>query len=146
MHQQRPHVAVAAKVVTSTDKDTLQGFVKDNADPKATVYTDDATAYESLPFNHDTVKHSLQEYVKGDVYTNGIESLWSMMKRAHKGTFQKLSPKHLGRYVQEFAGRHNVREQDTIRQIESMRSGMEGKRLTYKVLIAKNGLASGARA
>ena len=137
---------VAVKVVTDTTSETLQEFVKDNADPAATVYTDDASAYDSLPFNHDTVKHSLQEYVKGDVHTNGIESLWSMLKRAHKGTFHKFSPKHLDRYVQEFAGRHNVREQDTINQIGSLRSGMEGKRLTYKALKKANGLASGARA
>ena len=137
---------VAAKVVTSTDKQTLQGFVKEHAAQDATVYTDDAGAYETLPFNHDSVKHSLQEYVKGDVHTNGIESLWSLLKRAHKGTFHKLSPKHLDRYVQEFAGRHNLREQDTIEMMRSMRDGMDGKRLTYKALIAPNGLASGARA
>ena len=108
---------VSAKVVTSTDKDTLQGFVSEHTEPGATVYSDDAVAYESLPFNHATVKHSLFEYVRGDVHTNGIESLWSMLKRAHKGTFHKLSPKHLDRYVQEFAGRHNLREQDTIEQL-----------------------------
>lgn len=136
---------VSAKVVTDTTADTLQEFVKDNADPSATVYTDDASAYDSLPFDHDTVKHSLQEYVKGDVHTNGIESLWSLLKRAHKGTFHKLSPKHLDRYVQEFAGRHNVREEDTEDQIGSLRSGMEQRRLTYKGLIRDNGLSSGAR-
>ena len=70
---------------------------------------------------------------------------WSMPKRAHKGTFHKLSPKHLDRYVQEFAGRHNLREQDTAKQMQSMRSGMEGKRLRYKQLIKDNGLSSGAR-
>ena len=137
---------VAAKVVASTDKDTLQGFVKEKAAPDATVYTDDATAYDSLPFDHDTVKHSLSEYVKGDVHTNGIESLWSMLKRAHKGVFHKFNPKHLDRYVQEFAGRHNVRELDTAEQMGDVAAGMEGKRLRYKDLIADNGLSSGARA
>ncbi len=137
---------VAATVIQSTDAGTLQGFVKDHADRQATVYTDDATAYESLPCDHDTVKHSLREYVKGDVHTNGIESLWSLLKRAHTGTFHKLSPKHLDRYVQEFAGRHNLRALDTIHQIRGIRRGMEGKRLTYKALIQDNGLQSGARA
>ncbi len=136
---------VAAQVVLSTDQETLQGFVEDHAAPGATVYTDDATVYESLRFNHDTVKHSLSEYVKGEIHTNGIESLWSMLKRAHKGTFHKLSPKHLDRYVQEFAGRHNVREQDTIEQMVAVADGMDGKRLTYERLIAANGLESGAR-
>ena len=136
---------VAATVVHATDQETLQGFVEAHAAPGATVYTDDATAYEGLPFNHATVKHSLSEYVKGDVHTNGIESLWSMLKRAHKGTFHKLSPKHLDRYVQEFAGRHNLRERDTIDQLSALSAGMDGKRLRYRTLIAENGLASGAR-
>ena len=142
----RPTNQVAAKVVESTDKGTLQGFIEDHAAPNATVYSDDASAYESLPFDHETVKHSLSEYVKGDVHTNGIESLWSMLKRAHKGTFHKLSPKHLDRYVQEFAGRHNIREQDTIEQIGSIQRGMEQKLLRYPDLIADTGLDSGARA
>ena len=49
--------------------------------------------------------------------TQGIESFWSMLKRAHKGTFYKVSPKHLDRYVTEFAGKHNVREADTLNQM-----------------------------
>ncbi len=80
------------------------------------------------------------------MHANGIESLWSMLKRAHKGTFHKISSKHLDRYVQEFAGRPNMREQDTIDQLRSLRSGMEAKRLTCKALIKDNGLKSGARA
>ncbi|MCY4594109.1 MAG: IS1595 family transposase [Bryobacterales bacterium] len=85
---------VSAKVVTSTDSETLQGFVKDNADPDATIYTDEATAYESLPFDHETVKHSVGEYVKGQAHINRVESFWATLKRAHKGTFHKISPKH----------------------------------------------------
>ena len=127
---------VAARVVEHTDARTLHGFVEAHADPEATVYTDDATAYQSLPFDHATVKHSLSEYVKGDVHTNGIESLWSMLKRAHKGTFHRLSPKHLDAYVQEFAGRHNLRDRDTLDQLAALVVGMEGKRLRYADLIA----------
>ena len=125
---------------------TLQGFVGQHAEPGATVYTDDHGGYEGMPFTHATVKHSLSEYVKGDIHTNGIESLWSMLKRAHKGTFHKLSPKHLDRYVQEFAGRQNLREADTIEQLAALSTGMDGKRLRYRTLIASNGLSSGARA
>ena len=136
---------VAAKVIERTDAPTLQGFVRTHAAPGATVYSDDAGAYEGLPFDHETVKHSLAEYVRGDVHTNGIESLWSMMKRAHKGTFHKLSPKHLDRYVQEFAARHNLRDEDTIDIMAAVADGMGGKRLRYRELIADNGLESGAR-
>ena len=136
---------VAARVVERTDADTLQGFVAEHAAPQARIFTDDASAYEGMPFDHETVTHSLSEYVRGDVHTNGIESLWSMMKRAHKGTFHKLSPKHLDRYVQEFAARHNLREQDTGEIIGSVTDGMAGKRLRYNDLIADNGLKSGAQ-
>ena len=136
---------VAAKVVENTDAPTLQGFVREHAGEEATVYTDEHRSYESLPFDHETVKHSLSEYVKGDIHTNGIESLWSTLKRAHKGTFHKLSPKHLDRYVQEFAGRHNLRELDTIDIIASVTTGMDGKRLRYRELIADNGLSNGAQ-
>ena len=135
---------VAAKVVESTDGPTLQGFVVDNAEWDAEIYTDDATAYRALA-NHSTVKHSAGGYVDGQVHTNGVESFWSMLKRAHKGTFHKLSPKHLQRYVNEFAGRHNIRELGTMAQMAVLSAGLAGKRLRYAALIADNGLPSGAR-
>ena len=136
---------VCAKVVRRTDAETLQGFVTEQPAADTTVYSDDSSAYKGLPFDHDTVKHSLSEYVRGDVHTNGIESLWPTMKRAHKGTFHKMSPKHLDRYVQEFAGRHNLRDMDTIDIMEALVAGMDRKRLKYHELIADNGLDSGAR-
>ena len=137
---------VAAKTVASTDKDTLQGFVKDWADRQATVYTDDASAYETLPFRHASVKHSVSEYVRGQAHTNGVESFWSMLKRGYYGTYHKMSPKHLQRYVQEFAGRHNIRDMDTIDLMGAVVLGMDGKRLRYDDLVRENGLDSGARA
>ena len=136
---------VSAKVIEETDAKTLQGFVADHAAPDATVYTDDAKAYKGMPFEHDSVRHSTGEYVKEMVHTNGIESFWSMLKRAHKGTFHKMSPKHLQRYVNEFAGRHNIRDADTIDQMGCVIAGMVGRRLMYRDLIANNGLDSGAR-
>ena len=63
-------------------------------------------------FDHNSVKHSSGEYVDGEVHTNGIESFWALIKRAHKGTFHHISPKHLNRYVCEFAGRYNERNLD----------------------------------
>ena len=127
---------VSAKVIKDTDRPTLQGFIEDTALPGATVYTDDATAYRGMSFEHKSVKHSLGEYVKGDSHTNGIESFWSMFKRAYKGTFHHLSAKHLNRYITEFSGRHNVRDMDTIDQMAHLARGMERKRLTYKNLIS----------
>ena len=58
-----------------------------------------------------------------------------MLKRAHKSVYHKISPKHLQRYVNEFSGRHGIRERDTIDQMGALASGMTGKRLTYRNLV-----------
>lgn len=126
---------VRAQVVEHTDKATLQGFVLRNAAPDAKVYTDDASAYHGLPRDREAVNHSVFEYVRGQAHTNGIESFWSMLKRGYYGTFHHMSAKHLGRYVSEFAGRHNVRPLDTIDQLRSMVRGMEGRVLRYRDLV-----------
>ena len=136
---------VTASVVKDTDAKTLQGFVADHAAPDAKVYTDDHGGYHGMPFEHETVKHSVSEYVNGMAHTNGIESFWSMLKRAHKGTFHKISPKHLERYVHEFAGKHNVRKSGTLVQMRDTVARLVGRNLLYRDLIADNGLASGAR-
>lgn len=136
---------VRAKVVQRTDAESLQGFVLENTEPAAQVYTDEATAYWGLDRKHRAVKHSVGEYVSGMVHTNGIESFWCMLKRAHKGTFHKLSPKHLQRYVSEFAGRHNIRNLDTLAQMHNTVIRLVGRNLLYRDLVADNGLDSGAR-
>ena len=128
--------AVSAAVVSNTDAKTLQGFVADHTAKVATVYTDDHGGYQGMPFKHETVNHGVGEFVDGMAHINGIESFWSMLKRAHKGTFHQISPKHLQRYVDEFAGRHGVRELGTLDQMQSVVAGMVGKRLMYRELIA----------
>ena len=138
---------VAAQVVPATDSETLQAFVRDHAEGKAVVYTDEHGAYAGLAsdYAHETVQHSVGEYVRGQAHTQGIESFRSMLKRAHKGVYHKLSPKHLDRYMREFAGRHNVHGLDTMDQMTTVAACMVGKRLLYQHLIADNGLDSGAR-
>lgn len=136
---------VSAAIVPDTRTETLTAFVEDRTEPKATIYTDEHSAYLGLDRPHESVRHSAGEYVRGDAHTQGIEAFWSMFKRGFHGTFHKISPKHLNRYVREFEGRHNVREADTVDQMASVVTGMIGKRLMYRELIAGNGLASGAR-
>ena len=102
-------------MVECTDAETLQGFVVEHTDAFATVYTDESTSYASLPFEHGSVKHSASEYVRGDVHTNGIESFWSMLKRRRREP-STVQPKAPARYVNEFAGRHNIRDKDTLSQ------------------------------
>ena len=126
---------VSAAVVGNTDAKTLQGFVSDHAAKGATVYTDDHGGYKGLPFDHETVKHSVSEYVNGQASTNGIESFWSLLKRGYHGTYHHLSEKHLERYVGEFSGRHNRRDLDTLDQMQAIAAGMIGKKLRYADLI-----------
>ena len=68
-------------------------------------------------------------------HTNGIESFWATLKRAHKGTYHRLSHKHLQRYISQFAGKHGVRSMDTIRQMEAVVTQFVGKRLMYRELV-----------
>lgn len=126
---------VAAAVVPNTTGPTLRGFVRDHTHPGALVYTDEALAYRGLPY-HEAVRHSVGEWVDGMAHTNGLESLWSLLKRGYHGVYHHMSPKHLDRYVGEFTGRHNVREEDTIDQMAVIVHGMGGQRLRYADLTA----------
>ena len=128
---------MVAEPVSKTDASTLLGFVNANVEAGSTVYTDDAKAYVGMvDFEHQTVKHSVKEFVNGMVHTNGMESLWAMLKRGYVGTYHSMSPKHLFRYINEFTGRHNIRELDTIDQLEVIARNMFGKRLKYEELIS----------
>ena len=127
---------VSAEVIGAVDAPTLRGFVDGHTAPGTPVFTDGATAYRGRS-NHAAVMHSLGEYVRGEVHTNGIESLWSMLKRGYVGTYHKMSDKHLHRYVSEFAGRHNLRPEHTENQIVATVAMMDGKRLPYAELVGK---------
>ena len=126
---------VKAQVVEHTDTATLQGFVVDNTDVQATIYTDEAAAYRGMGRRHEAVKHSANEYVRGMAHTNGMESHWALMKRGIDGMYHHVSVKHLGRYAGEFAGRHNTRPLDTETQMTAMVQGAIGSRLRYVDLI-----------
>ena len=132
----RPTNRVSAAVVPDIKAKTIQDFIADRVEPDAEVYTDTGGAYAGMPFKHEKVNHSIGEYVREQVHSNGIESFWATLKRAHKGTFHKLSPKHLNRYVQEFAGKHNSRDLDTVDQMNAVVAGMVGKRLMYRDLVS----------
>ena len=126
---------VAATVVENEDGPTLRGFVDDHtADESTTVYTDGATAYRGR-LSHEAVYHSVGEYVRGKAHTNGVESFWAALKRGIKRSFFHVSPKHAQRYVDEFCWRHNVRDKDTIRQMQDLVARTVGRRVTYPDLV-----------
>ena len=127
--------SVTAKVVDSTDRETLQNFVGQVTDRDAKVYTDSAAAYRGMDREHESVNHSVSEFVNGMAHTNGIESFWAMLKRGYHGVYHHISPKHLERYIGEFAGRHNIREEDTMDQMREVATRMVGKRIMYRELV-----------
>ena len=125
---------VKTTVVQSTDKPTLQGFVKSQIETGSKVYTDEAVSYQGLA-NHKSIKHSVGEYVNEMAHTNGIESYWASLKRGYQGVYHFMSPQHLAGYVNEFEGRHNDRRLDTVDQMANLIRYMESKQLKYKELV-----------
>lgn len=125
---------ITAKPVPETTKARLEHFVEGHVDHTAKKYTDENPAYGSLP-NHHTVNHGSSQYVRGDVHINGMESFWALLKRGYVGTFHRMSSEHMHRYVNEFAGRSDIRDLDTIDMMGTVATCMAGKRLTYARLL-----------
>ena len=128
---------VKAMPIKRTNKSALQGFIMDNVEKGATVYTDDFKSYTGLKgYNHHTVNHSAKEYVNGMAHTNGIESVWAVLKRGYHGVYHKMSVKHLSLYINEFSFRLNEGnvKRHTLERIDSLLDASIGKRLTYTEL------------
>lgn len=129
---------VITQVVPDTEGTTLRSIVYAYTTGDSLVYTDDAYAYRTMRRDGNSVRHGIGEYVKKTdpkVHIQSIESFWSIFKRAFKGTFHKLSPKHLQRYFDEFSGRHNARPYGAEKKMTRVVRGAIGKRLRYKDLI-----------
>ncbi len=128
---------VAAKQEESTTAPIVQKMVRDNVPKSSILYTDSYVGYSALgsDYRHDFVDHTRRQYVKGHVWTNGMENFWSILKRAAKGTYVHLSPKHLNRYVQEGVFRYNKRKEADLARFKLMLANSIGRRLTYKDLV-----------
>lgn len=135
-----------AAVIPDTTAPTLYSFVVPSVVPGGKVYTDLHAGYRGLEIfglQHGTVNHAGNEYLKygkvlGPIHTQGIEGMWGHFKRSLLGVYIHVSPKHLHRYVREFACRHNVRDLDTIDQMIALAQGMQGKTLPYSLLTGKH--------
>lgn len=115
--------------------------IYDNVEVGSKLYTDEHAAYADLDglfFKHEAINHSTGKYVKGSAHTNGIESVWAVLKRGLNGVYHHASPKHLSRYVDEFTFRLNAGNvaRHTLARLDSFVSAVAGKRITYKELIA----------
>ena len=130
---------VIAKVVTDTKKMTLQSMIYRHVATGATVNTDDYGAYCGLDskYRHNVVCHSAKEYVNKMAHTNGIESVWALLKRGFYGTFHKFSLVHLQRYVDEFCFRlsEGACYIETTLRMDAIVNRFWGNRLQYATLV-----------
>jgi transposase-like protein len=132
---------ITTKAVKNTHKKTLLPEIYDNVEPGTKIMTDDYPGYKDLAkiYDHQTVNHSEKEYVRGNVYTNGIENFWSLFQRGVIGIYHHTSTKHLDKYLDEFEFRFNTRKNSEGERFGKAVS-LVSKRLTYAQLI-RNGKA-----
>ncbi len=129
---------VRLSVEKRNDRETLHKFIKAALDDSTEcIMTDTLPAYEGIAdenTRHETVNHSLDEYVRGACHTNGVENVWSLFKRSIVGSYHQISEKHLDRYLDEFEFRFNNRNnpylfRDTLLRLVNS-SSLEYKELT----------------
>ncbi|MBA3446495.1 MAG: IS1595 family transposase [Pseudaminobacter sp.] len=122
--------------IPSVTAKTLRPIMEAQIATASTLYSDDGGARVARMFpGHQSVNHSIGEYVRGDVHTNTIEGYFSIMKRGIVGVYHHVSPQHLKRYLAEFDFRYNERSalnvSDAERAVKAV-AGVVGKRLTYR--------------
>jgi transposase-like protein len=131
---------VKAMVIESTDKKILHGKVCENVEAGAMVHTDENHGYKDLKiiYEHVTVNHGAGEFSRNGAGTNGIESVWAVLKRGLHGVYHHASKKHLSRYVDEFTFRLNEGNvgRHTLERLDSFVAAVTGNRITYKELTA----------
>jgi transposase-like protein len=134
--RQREGGLVHAEPLANINKWDMQNNIIGWVESGSAIYSDEATAYKGIDlyFAHKTVNHSTHEYVSGDVYTNGIENFWSILKRSIKGSQIHVDPVHLHRYVTERTFAYNFREDTDLTRMCNAVSGIGGRRLTWKQL------------
>ena len=122
-------------VPTVTAK-TLRPILQAQIHADTNVMSDDGGARVAHEFErHQSVNHSIGEYVRGDVHTNTIEGYFSILKRGITGVYHHVSPQHLKRYLAEFDFRYNERAALGVTdeaRADRLLGGIVGKRLTYR--------------
>jgi transposase-like protein len=130
-----------AMPIERTDAKTIHAKIYDHVEAGSMIHTDEAGVYLGLDeaiYQHASINHGVGEYVRDNVTTNGVESVFAVMKRGIYGVYHHVSAKHLHRYVDEFTFRLNEGNvaRHTLERLDSLILGTDAKRLTYKALIA----------
>ncbi|MBI4963041.1 MAG: IS1595 family transposase [Desulfomonile tiedjei] len=127
---------VRSKRIERVDTKTLKTAIRENVDYESRIMTDEWSPYQGIGAEfvggHEIVNHGHKEYVRGDAYTNTVESFFALLKRGHYGIFHSLSKQHLQRYANEFSFRWNYRKVTDGERMVAAIEGAEGKRLMYR--------------
>jgi len=118
---------------------TVQSIICDNVEPGSTIMTDEHPSFVGLSarYYHHAVNHSAGEYVRHFcIHTNGIESVWALLKRQIIGIHHFVSPKHLSRYLDEITWRFNRRDEAEGQRLNNLLIAADRSPLTYQALIA----------
>jgi transposase-like protein len=130
---------IRLRIERRPDRKTLHKFIADNTlDETEKIYTDGHPGYVGIADHntiHESVDHEHEEWVRGDVHTNGIEGVWSLLKRSIVGSYHQVSKKHLDRYLREFEFRFNNRKNQFLFRDTVMRL-IQAETLPYAKLIA----------
>ena len=125
--------------IPNVRKTTLHDFIGRTVhDHAEAIYTDDLKSYLGIADDdtrHETVNHSMEQWVVGDVHTNSIEGVWGLFKRSLMSSFHKVSTKHLDRYLSELEWRFNNRDNEYI-FLDTLRRIVRTDALTYAELVA----------
>lgn len=137
-HSDNQSSQVRTKHIPNTRRETIQPEVRANMEPGSNLYTDTHAAYEGLEdeYIHEAVNH-LEAYVRGMVYTNGLENYWGLFKRCFHGTWTHLSDEHLHRYLSEQRFRFNDLNGEDGDRFVTTAGRIQGRQLTYKQLIVR---------
>jgi len=130
---------VEAEPVERVNRKTIREILKKQISPSANIITDELKSYNGLEKDfksHSSVDHGRNEYVRGNIHTNRIESFWAILKRGIFGIYHQVSRKHLDKYVDEFEFRFNSKDIDDNKRFALMLDSCSG-RLTYRALTAK---------
>lgn len=121
--------------VARVDAQTLRSAIRRHVERDASIMTDEHAGYRGLDdhfASHQTVTHGKGEYVRGAVHTNTVEGYFATLKRGVNGTYHRISPAHLHRYLNEFDFRYSTRDStDSQRTVKALAQA-EGKRLKYR--------------
>src|ERR1700722_8517088 len=119
---------VIAKHVPDVTRKSIYPMIRKHVVPESVIYTDEFSTYAGIPnirvhggpskrtanYKRFTIKHADRVYVRGDIHTNSVEGLWSLIKRGIGGVYHSVSPEYLQSYLDEYCFRYNRRHDGNL--------------------------------